>query len=149
MGVKREFLKISSFCCQNVRSFVLLRFSFRNDWCRPTPTVLLHLCLIRARTSKSQPQPLSLRAPVSGHWESVHGVTQDLTIFLLSLLQGLRQQSSDPEELEVAAVCMQWRRKLVHHRRRETSHLDCDELGLRKTGTKPPPPLVALVQEAL
>nr|XP_025850491.1 uncharacterized protein LOC112916856 [Vulpes vulpes] len=63
-------------------------------------------------------------------------------------LRGLRQPSSDPEELEVAAFCMQWRRKLLGHRLRETSNLDCDELGLRKTSTKGPPTLAALVQEA-
>eukprot|EP00071_Canis_lupus_P026511 XP_022260068.1 uncharacterized protein LOC102154778 [Canis lupus familiaris] len=62
-------------------------------------------------------------------------------------LRGLRQPSSDPEELEVAAFCMQWRRKLLGHRLRETSNLDCDELGLRKTSTKGPPTLAALVQE--
>ncbi|XP_026984854.1 uncharacterized protein [Sagmatias obliquidens] len=64
-------------------------------------------------------------------------------------LRGLRQPSPDPEELEVAAFCMQWRRKLRRHRLQETSDLDCDELGLRKTSTKGPPTLVALVQEAL
>ncbi|XP_034513178.1 uncharacterized protein LOC117801786 [Ailuropoda melanoleuca] len=63
-------------------------------------------------------------------------------------LRGLRQPSSDPEELEVAAFCVQWRRKL-RHRLRETSNLDCDELGLRKTSTKGPPTLAALVEEAL
>ncbi|XP_060165850.1 uncharacterized protein [Globicephala melas] len=64
-------------------------------------------------------------------------------------LRGLRQPSPDPEELEVAAFCLQWRRKLRRHRLQETSDLDCDELGLRKTSTKGPPTLVALVQEAL
>ncbi|XP_036728283.1 vinculin-like [Balaenoptera musculus] len=64
-------------------------------------------------------------------------------------LRGLRQPSPDPEELEVAAFCMQWRRKLRRHRLQETSDLDRDELGLRKTSTKGPPTLVALVQEAL
>lgn len=47
-------------------------------------------------------------------------------------LQGLRQPSPDPEELEVAAFCMQWRRKLLRHRLREASDLDCDELGSAK-----------------
>ncbi|KAB0398680.1 hypothetical protein E2I00_016621 [Balaenoptera physalus] len=64
-------------------------------------------------------------------------------------LRGLRQPSPDPEELEVAAFCMQWRRKLRRHRLQETSDPDRDELGLRKTSTKGPPTLVALVQEAL
>ncbi|XP_063473111.1 uncharacterized protein [Symphalangus syndactylus] len=65
-------------------------------------------------------------------------------------LRSLREPSPDPEELEVAAFCLQWRRKLLRHRLQETSTMDCDELGLRKTSSKPPPPtLAALVQEAL
>ncbi|XP_058539293.1 uncharacterized protein LOC131484740 isoform X2 [Neofelis nebulosa] len=63
-------------------------------------------------------------------------------------LRGLRQPSSDPEELEVAAFCVQWRRKLLRHRLRETLNLDYDELGLRKTSTEGPPTLAALVPEA-
>ncbi|XP_053056897.1 uncharacterized protein LOC106975994 isoform X2 [Acinonyx jubatus] len=63
-------------------------------------------------------------------------------------LRGLRQPSSDPEELEVAAFCVQWRRKLLRHRLRETSNLDYDELGLRKTSTEGPLTLAALVPEA-
>ncbi|XP_034350582.2 uncharacterized protein LOC117703216 [Arvicanthis niloticus] len=64
-------------------------------------------------------------------------------------LRGLRWPSSDPEELEVAAFCTQWKRKLLRHRLQETSNEDCDELGLRKTSTRKLPALVALVQEAL
>ncbi|KAM5318438.1 uncharacterized protein AAES06_018523 [Glossophaga mutica] len=79
----------------------------------------------------------------------LHAVSKTVRAAEAASLRGLRQLSSDPEELEVAALCMQWRRKLIHHRLQETSNLDCDELGLRKTGTKRPPPLVALVQEAL
>ncbi|XP_070429715.1 uncharacterized protein [Equus przewalskii] len=62
-------------------------------------------------------------------------------------LRGLRQASPDPDELEVAAFCMEWRRKQLRHRLQETSNLDCDELGLRKTSTKGSPTLAALVQE--
>ncbi|XP_012583045.1 PREDICTED: uncharacterized protein LOC105853889 isoform X2 [Condylura cristata] len=64
-------------------------------------------------------------------------------------LRGLRQPSPDPEELEVAAFCRQWRRNLLRHRLQEISNLDYDELGLRKTSKKEPPTLAALVQEAL
>ncbi|XP_069869395.1 uncharacterized protein [Dipodomys merriami] len=64
-------------------------------------------------------------------------------------LRGLRTPSLDPEELEVTAFCTQWRRKLERHRRHEISNVDCDELGLRKTSTKMPPALGALVQRAL
>ncbi|XP_011723266.2 uncharacterized protein [Macaca nemestrina] len=64
-------------------------------------------------------------------------------------LRGLREASPDPEELEVAAFCLQWRRKLLKQRLQETSHTACDELGLRKTSTKPPPTLATLVQEAV
>ncbi|XP_011927065.1 PREDICTED: uncharacterized protein LOC105591187 [Cercocebus atys] len=64
-------------------------------------------------------------------------------------LRGLREPSPDPEELEVAAFCLQWRRKLLKHRLQETSNTACDELGLWKTSTKPPPTLATLVQEAV
>ncbi|XP_052581290.1 uncharacterized protein LOC128101879 isoform X1 [Peromyscus californicus insignis] len=64
-------------------------------------------------------------------------------------LRGLRWPSSDPEELEVAAFCSQWKRKLLQHRLQEASNKDCDELGLRKTSTRTLPALAALVQEAL
>uniref|UniRef100_A0A8C8T3V1 Vinculin/alpha-catenin family member 1 n=1 Tax=Peromyscus maniculatus bairdii TaxID=230844 RepID=A0A8C8T3V1_PERMB len=63
-------------------------------------------------------------------------------------LRGLRWLSSDPEELEVAAFCSQWKRKLLQHRLQEASNKDCDELGLRKTSTGTLPELAALVQEA-
>ncbi|XP_074253141.1 uncharacterized protein LOC141584096 [Saimiri boliviensis] len=64
-------------------------------------------------------------------------------------LGGLREPSPDPEELEVVAFCLQWRRKLLRHRLQETSNMDCDELGLRKASAKTPPTLSARVQEAL
>ncbi|GAB1286880.1 Vinculin/alpha-catenin family member 1 [Apodemus speciosus] len=64
-------------------------------------------------------------------------------------LRGLRWLSSDPEELEVAAFCTQWKRKLLQHRLQEASNEDCDELGLRKTSTRKLPALAALVREAL
>uniref|UniRef100_A0A8C2QJN4 Vinculin/alpha-catenin family member 1 n=1 Tax=Cricetulus griseus TaxID=10029 RepID=A0A8C2QJN4_CRIGR len=63
-------------------------------------------------------------------------------------LRGLRLPSSDPEELEVAALCTQWKRKLLQHRHQETSSEDCDELGLRKTSTRNLLVLAALVQQA-
>ncbi|CAH6787898.1 Vinac1 [Phodopus roborovskii] len=59
-------------------------------------------------------------------------------------LRGLRWLSSDPEELEVATLCTQWKRKLLQHRLQEASNEDCDELGLRKTSTRNLPALAAL-----
>lgn len=70
-----------------------------------------------------------------------------LGLTCLSLPQGLRPLSSDAEELEVAAFCMQWRQKLLQHRLQETSDRDCDELGLRKASTRTPPTLAALAPE--
>ncbi|XP_060227620.1 uncharacterized protein LOC132648992 [Meriones unguiculatus] len=64
-------------------------------------------------------------------------------------LRGLSWPSSDPEELEVAAFCTRWKKKLLQHRRQEALNEDCDELGLRKAGTKNPPELVSLLQEAV
>ncbi|XP_051000556.1 uncharacterized protein LOC127188180 [Acomys russatus] len=59
-------------------------------------------------------------------------------------LRGLRWPSSDPEELEVAAFCTQWKRKLLQHRLQEVTNVDCDELGLRKTSTRSLPALAPL-----
>ncbi|KAM5227796.1 uncharacterized protein ACOB6Z_016704 [Ctenodactylus gundi] len=64
-------------------------------------------------------------------------------------LRGLRPPSSDPEELEVAAFCTQWRRKLLRYRLQETPNVDYDEFGLRKTSPKRLPTLAGLAQEAL
>ncbi|KAM8786874.1 uncharacterized protein V5649_011242 [Rhynchonycteris naso] len=79
----------------------------------------------------------------------LHAVSKTVRATEAASLRGLRQLSSDPEELEVAAFCTQWRRDLLQHRLQEAASLDCDELGLRKTSTKTPPTLAALVQEAL
>lgn len=104
----------------------------------------------RAKISENQSQHHSEESPRSSNELTLGESAQRLLVLNhLSLLQGLRQPSPDPEELEVAAFCMQWRRKLRRHRLQETSDLDCDELGLRKTSTEGPPTLVALVQEAL
>ncbi|XP_051697372.1 uncharacterized protein [Oryctolagus cuniculus] len=64
-------------------------------------------------------------------------------------LRGLRQPPPDPEELEVAAFCMQWRRKLLQHRLQETSDRVCDEWGLRTASTKTPPTLAAVIRDAV
>ncbi|XP_016057273.1 PREDICTED: vinculin-like [Miniopterus natalensis] len=78
----------------------------------------------------------------------LHAVSKTVRAAEAASLRGLRQLSSDPEELEVAASCMQWRRKLLRHRLQEASSLDCDELGLRRTSRKTPPTLGALLPEA-
>ncbi|XP_062064859.1 uncharacterized protein LOC133772415 [Lepus europaeus] len=64
-------------------------------------------------------------------------------------LRGLRQPPPDPEELEVAAFCMQWRRKLVQHRLQEISDRDCDEWGLRTASTNTLPRLAAVIGDAV
>ncbi|NXM77876.1 VINC protein, partial [Serilophus lunatus] len=61
---------------------------------------------------------------------------------------GLGQPSPDPEEEEVAAFCLQWRKNLSWHRAKEALHSTRDELGLRKTReAKAEPTLMSLVQE--
>ncbi|XDB54945.1 hypothetical protein AB1E18_008416 [Capra hircus] len=60
----------------------------------------------------------------------LHAVSKTVRATEAASLQGFRQTSPDPEEPEVAAFCMQWRRKLLRHRLQETSNLVCDELGL-------------------
>ncbi|XP_058524295.1 uncharacterized protein LOC118759861 [Ochotona princeps] len=61
-------------------------------------------------------------------------------------LRGLRSPHHNPEELEIAALCMQWKRRFVKHRLQETSTRDWDEWGLRKANTEMPPTLAALIQ---
>ncbi|KAF5926122.1 hypothetical protein HPG69_011248 [Diceros bicornis minor] len=77
----------------------------------------------------------------------LHAVSKTVRAAEAASLRGLRQPSPGPEELEVAAFCVEWRRKLLRHRLQETSNLECDELGLRKTSTKGSLTLAALVQE--
>ncbi|XP_038962491.2 uncharacterized protein Vinac1 [Rattus norvegicus] len=79
----------------------------------------------------------------------LQAVSETVRAVEAACLRGLRWPSSDPEELEVAAFCMQWKRKLLRHRLQEASNEDCDELGLRKTSTRKLPALVALVQDTL
>ncbi|NWX90165.1 VINC protein, partial [Nothoprocta pentlandii] len=62
-------------------------------------------------------------------------------------VKGLRQPPPDSEEAEVAAFCIEWRKKLSWHRARESLNSDRDELGLRKTRARPEPTLRAMVQE--
>ncbi|NXF78829.1 VINC protein, partial [Sclerurus mexicanus] len=63
-------------------------------------------------------------------------------------IKGLGQPSPDPEEEEVAAFCLQWKKNLSWHRAREALRSSRDELGLRKTQeAKAEPTLMALVQE--
>nr|KAF6429756.1 hypothetical protein HJG59_009069 [Molossus molossus] len=77
----------------------------------------------------------------------LHAVAKTVRAAESASLRGLRQLSSDPEELEVAAFCVQWRRKLPRRRTSEASHLGREELGLRKTSMHPPT-LAALLPEA-
>lgn len=79
----------------------------------------------------------------------LQAVSKTVSAVEAACLRGLRWPSSDPEELEVAAFCTQWKRKLLQHRLQEASNEDCDELGLRKRSTRKLPALAALVQEAL
>nr|XP_048315745.1 uncharacterized protein LOC125416673 isoform X5 [Myodes glareolus] len=78
----------------------------------------------------------------------LQAVSKAVTAAEAACLRGLRRPSSDPEELEVAAFCTQWKRKLLQQRLQEASDRNCDELGLRKTSTRNLPALVALVQDA-
>ncbi|XP_040600923.1 uncharacterized protein LOC121140294 [Mesocricetus auratus] len=78
----------------------------------------------------------------------LQAISKTVRVAEATCLRGLRWPSSDPEELEVATLCTQWKRKLLQHRLQEASNEDCDELGLRKTSTRNLPALAALVQEA-
>ncbi|NXC37116.1 VINC protein, partial [Campylorhamphus procurvoides] len=63
-------------------------------------------------------------------------------------VKGLGQPSPDPEEEEVAAFCLQWKKSLLWHRAKEALRSSRDELGLRRTReAKAEPTLMALVQQ--
>ncbi|NWJ08427.1 VINC protein, partial [Crypturellus undulatus] len=74
-------------------------------------------------------------------------VSRVLTAAEAACVQGLRQPPPDSEEAEVAAVCIEWRKRLSRHRAKESLNSDRDELGLRKTRARPEPTLIAMVQE--
>ncbi|XP_019518412.1 PREDICTED: vinculin-like [Hipposideros armiger] len=69
----------------------------------------------------------------------LHAVGKTMRAAEAASLRGLRHRYPDPEELDVAALCMRWRRKLLQRRLRETPNLDGGELGLRKTSADDAP----------
>ncbi|NXA07786.1 VINC protein, partial [Sapayoa aenigma] len=78
----------------------------------------------------------------------VRAVRHVLRAAEVACVKGLGQPSPDPEEEEVAAFCLQWRKNLSLHRAKEALNSNRDELGLRKTReAKAEPTLMALVQE--
>uniref|UniRef100_A0A8D1ZMD2 Vinculin n=1 Tax=Sus scrofa TaxID=9823 RepID=A0A8D1ZMD2_PIG len=112
-------------------------------------TMSKQLCIISSVKASLARSKCSEELLVENAQQLLCAVSKTVRAAEAASLRGLRQPSPDPEELEVAAFCMQWRRKLLKHRLQETSDLECDELGLRKTSTKVPPTLAALVPEVL
>ncbi|XP_078017045.1 uncharacterized protein LOC144458436 [Epinephelus lanceolatus] len=58
-------------------------------------------------------------------------------------ITGLKQPEPNSDGEEATALCFQWRRKLEIHRAQQTSNLETDELGLRKTSSHPVAPSLA------
>ncbi|XP_070772627.1 vinculin-like [Enoplosus armatus] len=58
-------------------------------------------------------------------------------------ITGLKQPEPNSDGAEATALCFQWRRKLEIHRAQQTSNLETDELGLRKTSSHPVAPSLA------
>ncbi|NXF11203.1 VINC protein, partial [Smithornis capensis] len=78
----------------------------------------------------------------------VQAVRHVLRAAEVACVKGLGQPSPDPEEEEVAAFCLQWKKNLSWHRAKEALNSTRNELGLRKTReAKAEPTLMALVQE--
>nr|XP_020458668.1 uncharacterized protein LOC109961846 [Monopterus albus] len=50
-------------------------------------------------------------------------------------ITGLKQPEPNSDGAEATALCFQWRRNLEIHRAQQTSNLETDELGLRKTSS--------------
>lgn len=61
----------------------------------------------------------------------------------LLLLQGLKQPEPNSDGEEATALCFQWKRNLEIHRAQQTSNLETDDLGLRKTSSHPVAPSLA------
>ncbi|KAM9727221.1 uncharacterized protein ACNS7B_017863 [Menidia menidia] len=58
-------------------------------------------------------------------------------------ITGLRQPEPNSDGEEATALCFQWKRNLEIHRAQQTSNLETDELGLRKTSVHPLAPSLA------
>ncbi|NWH64642.1 VINC protein, partial [Geococcyx californianus] len=84
---------------------------------------------------------------VSNAQNLIQAVLHVLKAAEAACVKGLRQPPPDPEEEEVAAFCMRWRKNLLWHRAKESLNSDRDELGLRKTQARAEPSLTAIMQE--
>ncbi|XP_072293503.1 vinculin [Eucyclogobius newberryi] len=58
-------------------------------------------------------------------------------------ITGLKQPEPNTECAEATALCFQWRRNLEMHRAQQTSNLETDDLGLRKTSAHHEAPSLA------
>ncbi|XP_051775207.1 uncharacterized protein LOC127525927 [Erpetoichthys calabaricus] len=59
-------------------------------------------------------------------------VLQSLNAVETACIKGLKQPHPNTDEAKAASLCIQWKRKLHHHRAKEISNPETDELGLRK-----------------
>ncbi|KAM9155528.1 uncharacterized protein ACDP82_003992 isoform 3-T3 [Pangshura tecta] len=74
-------------------------------------------------------------------------VLQSLKAAEAACVKGLRKPDPDSEEAEAAAFCIQWKKKLLWHRVKETLNPERDEFGLRRTRAGCEPTLTSVVQE--
>ncbi|XP_040906442.1 uncharacterized protein LOC121189993 [Toxotes jaculatrix] len=58
-------------------------------------------------------------------------------------ITGLKQPEPNSDGAEATALCFQWKRNLEMHRAQQTSNLETDDLGLRKTSPHPVAPSLA------
>ncbi|XP_048338203.1 uncharacterized protein LOC125424816 [Sphaerodactylus townsendi] len=88
---------------------------------------------VNASTGKSR---LSAEHLVSNAQNLIQAVFQILKVTEAACFTGLQQLPPDSEEADVAAFCIQWRKRLWQHRIKAASSSDRDELGLRKAKTE-------------
>ncbi|NXX93741.1 VINC protein, partial [Centropus bengalensis] len=112
-----------------------------------THTISRQLSIVARVKAVTAESKSSSELLVSNAQNLIRAVLHVLKAAEAACIKGLRQPPPDPEEEEVAAFCMRWRKSLLWHRAKESLNSDRDELGLRKTGARAEPSLSAMMQE--
>ncbi|XP_028844429.1 catenin alpha-1 [Denticeps clupeoides] len=70
-------------------------------------------------------------------------VLQGLHAAEAACIRGLRQPEPNSDGAKAAALCFQWKKNLLIHRALQISNPETDDLGLRKTASRPAAPSLA------
>ncbi|NWH69331.1 VINC protein, partial [Piaya cayana] len=112
-----------------------------------THTISSQLSIVARVKAVTAESKSSSELLVSNAQNLIQAVLHVLKAAEAACIKGLQQPLPDPEEEEVAAFCMCWRKNLLWHRVKESLNSDRDELGLRKTQARAEPSLTAMIQE--